>query len=405
MKAQVLAPIEITDAMFTASNVDEPEQVSPAWVTGTTYAIDDIRSRVATQRRYRRLIAGAGATPPESDPTNWLDIGAEPVGLKWVTGATYGVGDLRIYAGRTYKRLIAGAGATTPPLDATNWLDVGPEPAEIAWLPTENYSTGDKRIRGTTHRVYTALDDGIDAGLPEATQARWFDTEPTNKWAAFDLYRSTAIRKNGTLTLTLKPGIVTGMQFFGLVGDSIRVVCKNATSGTVYWDESTSLSLYLSGDLEWEFWFGVPRQQDSLRVTGLYPQDAQIEITLTPSAVTGWAQIGIWAVGSFNDLGLPVKGFKASPVDYSRINIDDKTGEVAIKRGLSAKNISGECVMLTATEAQAVADVVYDLLGKPCAWVITTAAGYEYLSAFGLGSADVTAGDLFTLSLNVRGLI
>lgn len=277
---------------------------------------------------------------------------------------------------------------------------------EAVWNPATDYTAlGMEVIRTTTHRVYTSLATGIDAGLPEATPARWRDTRPTNKWAAFDLYRSTAIRINGTLTLTLRPGIITGLQFFGLVGDSIQVVIKNATSLVTYYDETTSLSLYLSGDLEWEFWFGTPGQQDSLRITDLYPDDAQVEITLTASTVTGWAEIGILAVGSFNDIGLPEKGFKASPVDYSRINVDEATGEVSIVRGLAAKNISGQCVMTTAAEAQAVADVVYRLLGVPCAWVITSEAGYDYLSTFGLGSADITAGDLTTLSLEVRGII
>lgn len=276
---------------------------------------------------------------------------------------------------------------------------------EAAWNAATSYAIGNEVIRAGTHRVYTSLATGVDAGLPEATPGRWKDTRPTNKWAAFDLYRSTAIKKTGTLTMTVKPGIITGMQFFGLVGDSIRVVCKNATSLTTYYDETTSLGLYLSGDLEWEFWFGIARQQESLRINGLYPNDAQVEITLTPSTVTGTAQIGIWALGSFSDLGIPRKGFKASPVDYSRITVDSVTGEVSIGKGLAAKNISGECVMLTAEEGQAVCDVVYQLLGVPCAWVITTAAGYDYLSTFGLGSADITAGDLPTLSLTVRGII
>jgi len=276
---------------------------------------------------------------------------------------------------------------------------------EAVWSAATNYAIGNEVIRTGTHRVYTATAAGVDAGLPEATPGRWKDTRPTNKWAAFDLYRNTAIKKNGTLTMTVKPGVITGMSFYGLVGDSIRIVCKNATSGTTYYDVTTSLSLYISGDLEWEFWFGTPRQQDSLRVTGLYPQDAQVEITLTASVVTGWAQIGIWALGNFNDLGLPEKGFKASPVDYSRIIVDSVTGEVSIQKGLAAKNLSGECVMLSAAEAQAVVDVIYLLLGVPCSWVITDAAGYDYLSAFGLGSADITAGDLPTLSLQVRGII
>jgi len=277
---------------------------------------------------------------------------------------------------------------------------------EVLWNPATNYTTlGAEVIRTTTHRVYTCLATGIDAGLPEDTPLRWKDTRPTNKWAAFDLYKSTAIKKVGTLTLTVKPGIITGLQAFGLVGDSIRIVFKNATSGVAYYDQTSSLSLYLSGDLEWEFWFGVPRQQDNIRVTGLYPDDAQVEITITPSTITGTAEIGILALGNFNDLGLPEKGFKASPVDYSRIVLDSVTGEVSIRRGLAAKNLAGECVMTTAAEAQAVLDVIYLLLGVPVAVVITDAAGYDFLSAFGLLTGDVTVGDLCHLSLSVRGMI
>lgn len=275
---------------------------------------------------------------------------------------------------------------------------------EALWNAATNYAIGTEVIRTTTHRVYTSLATGVDAGLPEDTPTRWKNTRPTNKMAAFDVYKSTAIKKAGTLTMTVKPGIITGMQFFGLVGDALQVVCKNATSGAVYFDQTSSLSLYLTGDLEWEFWYGVPKQQDSLRIPNLVPDDAQVEITLTPSPTTGMAEIGIWALGSFNDLGLPEKGFKASPVDYSRIVFDADTGEVSINKGLAAKNLAGECVMLSAVEAQAVLDVIYQLLGVPVAVVVTDAAGYDFLSAFGLLTGDVTAGDLCNLSLSVRGI-
>lgn len=276
---------------------------------------------------------------------------------------------------------------------------------EAAWAAATSYTIGQKVVRATTHRVYVARASGVDASLPEATPARWFDSGPTNRWAAFDQYRTTAITQAGTLTMTLKPGIITGMAFFGLQGDSMRVVLRPSTGGVAYFDQSYSLSQYLSGDLMWEFYFGMPRQQDGLRISGLYPNDAQVEITLTPSATTGKAAIGIFAIGSFEVLGLPLQGFKAQPVDYSRITTDVYGGTQIIK-GLSAKNIAGECYM-PATDAQAVADVVYRMLGQPCAWVVSDAAGYDYLNAFGLGSADITAAgpNHAMLSLTVRGLI
>lgn len=50
------------------------EDSTAAWVSGTTYAVGAKVHRPDTHRVYRRAVAGAGTTPPESDPTNWQDI-------------------------------------------------------------------------------------------------------------------------------------------------------------------------------------------------------------------------------------------------------------------------------------------------------------------------------------------
>ena len=277
---------------------------------------------------------------------------------------------------------------------------------EVVWDAATNYAIGARVVRPALHKIFTATASGVDAGLPENTPLRWFDNdEPTNKWAAFDAYNSTAIKKTGTLTMTVKPGIITDMAFYGLVGDSLRVVCKDATSLSVYYDKSFGLSDYLSGDLMWEFYFGTPQQQDRLDITGLVPTDAQVEITLTPSPTTGDAQIAIFALGSFEPIGVPLQGFKAQLVDYSRIKFDDD-GKVRIKKGLGAKNLNGECINLSAASAQSVVEVFERLLGTPCAWVMSSDNRFQYLSAFGLGSADFTSSgpNYASLSLTVRGL-
>ena len=66
-------------ASFEGTSVGLPNQMvdedaTAAWVSGTTYAVDALVHRVATHRVYKRLVAGAGTTPPESDPTNWRDL-------------------------------------------------------------------------------------------------------------------------------------------------------------------------------------------------------------------------------------------------------------------------------------------------------------------------------------------
>lgn len=71
---KVIKPIAVIDALLISSTVAEPAAGETAWVSGTTYALGDLRIRTSTHRVYKRLVAGAGTTPPESDSVNWQDV-------------------------------------------------------------------------------------------------------------------------------------------------------------------------------------------------------------------------------------------------------------------------------------------------------------------------------------------
>lgn len=75
LNAKVIVPSTIGNAQLISCSVAEPAAGETLWVSGTTYAVGDERIRVETHRVYKRKTAGAGTTPPESDPTNWLEIG------------------------------------------------------------------------------------------------------------------------------------------------------------------------------------------------------------------------------------------------------------------------------------------------------------------------------------------
>lgn len=66
-----LKPLTITPAMLTSS-IAEVDTGETAWVSGTTYALADVRT--FSTRKYERLVAGAGTITPDLDPTNWLDV-------------------------------------------------------------------------------------------------------------------------------------------------------------------------------------------------------------------------------------------------------------------------------------------------------------------------------------------
>lgn len=72
----VLVPIAITDAMLHSCSIAEPDTGEQVWVSGATYAEGDVVIRTNTHRKYERITAGAGTTPPEEAPDNiWFDIG------------------------------------------------------------------------------------------------------------------------------------------------------------------------------------------------------------------------------------------------------------------------------------------------------------------------------------------
>lgn len=73
----VIPPITITPAMLTSSSIAEPDTSvgEVVWVSGTTYAVGDIRILVSTHKKYTRVSAGAGTIPPDLDLVNWVESG------------------------------------------------------------------------------------------------------------------------------------------------------------------------------------------------------------------------------------------------------------------------------------------------------------------------------------------
>lgn len=71
---KLIAPITINDARFVSSTV--PETDAPAWNAATNYSVGTRVLRTGVHKVFERLLAGTTATAPESDPVNWLDLGA-----------------------------------------------------------------------------------------------------------------------------------------------------------------------------------------------------------------------------------------------------------------------------------------------------------------------------------------
>lgn len=281
-----------------------------------------------------------------------------------------------------------------------------PDTGETAWNAATSYAIGQRAILASTHRVYRNLLGGVNSTSPDQAPDRWFDEGPTNRWAIFDGEVSSNTVSPSPYTLTVRPGAITDVGFFSLINvDRIRVQVWDSPGGTLVYDQLKGTEDFWSSDLYWSFYFDEPRQRSQLFFEDI-PASTICEITITATSFDLQPlQIGLVAFGSFEPLGVSEYGFNASPRDFSRI-VEDEYGTTRVKKGRNAKSIRGTVYMPT-TAANTAVGIVYRLLGTPAIWRPSPLAQYDFLTTFGLGSADASASgpDETRLSIDVKGLV
>lgn len=274
--------------------------------------------------------------------------------VNWVTGTNYAVGIKAVSEGGLYLNTIAGTSSTKPALDPVRWEYLG---------------------------------------FPN--QTRMFDTEAGSVTTGVS-----------PMTVTVAPGTVTSVGFFGMVNvDTIRIEVWDAPGGNLTMDETYSTEEFIGLDPYWAYFFDKPRQKSVLVIDDL-PFSLETVVKFTASSFNGEdLGIGLAAYGIFQDLGLSQYGFRASPVDYSTITTDDY-GSTKVKKGRNARDISGTA-HLHPDYTNGVAEVIYGLMGVPAIYRATRDQKYDYLTTFGLGSAEITAAEfeLAQLDFTVKGLI
>ncbi len=267
---------------------------------------------------------------------------------------------------------------------------------------------GDLRHVVATHRVYKCAVAGSSTISPELDPTRWVDVRPTNKWAPFDIYTSTAAATVTTMTYVLTPGYFNAIALYGLTGAQYDLTVKDETGGTVIYTRSG----YLYADpVGWyEYLFGNTKTTNKLVFTDIPPRpSAEITLTITASASAA-VGLGMFVIGDYvslagyGDWGGTQYGAKAEPVTYSYIKVDDVSTTIVRRHAATNLNIT---IMMPREEADDVLRSVQDVLDKPVAWIATNTTGYSGLTTFGLGSGSMSYDSfgIATLSLNVKGLV
>lgn len=286
-----------------------------------------------------------------------------------------------------------------------------PSATETAWSNAAvAYAVGDTRIRATTHRKYRCAVAHTSAAspLPEGDPTRWVDVGPTDRWAPFDIYTSTAATATTSLTYVLQPGYFNAVALYGLTGAQYTITLKDAPAGAIIWTRTGYL--YADPGDWYDYLFGGTRPVTKLVFADL-PIRPEAELTVTITAATGQTVgLGMVVCGDYTpltgaDWGGVQYGAKAEPITYSYIKTNDD-GTTQIVRRHAATNLR-VTVAMPREEADVVLQAVQQVLDVPVAWIATEAPGYAGLNVFGLGSGSMSYDSfgIANLEINVKGLI
>jgi hypothetical protein len=262
------------------------------------------------------------------------------------------------------------------------------EDTTTAWA-SGTFADGDYCHVVATHRVYRCALAGSSTVSPELDPTRWVDTRPTNLWAPFDIYTSTAATATVDITYVLACRFVNAIMLRGMVGKDVTISIKDAPGGsTIY--PATTYPLQQASTGYWDYAFGTRRAKPSLILTGL-PVRSNAEMTITISAdSTNARAVGLIARGKLRALhgtgsfGGTQQDAEAIPKTYSYRRVNADGTQTLLQRG-SSKDLSCTVVMELSQADQAVQELE-GLLSRPVGWLASLQNGYAGLSAFGIAT-------------------
>lgn len=286
------------------------------------------------------------------------------------------------------------------------------EPAaagETAWVSGGTYVIGDLRIRSTTHRVYKSLQAHTGrTALPEADPTYWQDVTPTQLWAPFDFYASTAASSTtADITYVISGRYVTSIWVDGLAGTAVSVSAKDATGGTVVFTASQNLKKPALG--YWDYAYGKRTFVTAALFTGL-PIYPAAEITVTVSAGSGSTRkLGSLVRGKALALqgagwGGTEWGPKAIPKTFTYRKVADD-GTFTLQLRGSAVDLDCNAMIDVAYADDAVASLV-SLQGRPIVWLASLLPGFDGLRTRGIAKPTVTYNTAHAIISNyIEGIV
>lgn len=282
-----------------------------------------------------------------------------------------------------------------------------PSAGETLWSAATNYSVNTEVIRTTTHRKYTCLVAGVDAGLPENTPTRWKDAGPTNRYAMFDKNRSIATDSgSGTMTVVVSPGKrFDSIAVLGVEATSVTVTVRKSGS-IVYGPVVTNMSGRTTSSW-YEYFFGEFSYIPSLVLTEVPPISGS-EITLEFVNTSGNCKCSTVVVGMSIYMGLLQYGAKSDALNFSKIERDDFGNSLLVPRRTVPR--TDQVVFADKSLTNTLRKVRTDLNAIPALWYgvdDVTSEYFEALVVFGIYKKfeiDISEPSRTTINLELEEL-
>lgn len=201
---------------------------------------------------------------------------------------------------------------------------------EVAWNAGTAYAAGQRAALTSARRVYERLVAGTTATSPDLDPINWRDAGPTNKWAMFDLERSSqTVSAGAPIVVQLTPGRrINAIGLVGLSGASVRIQ-EVAGAVTVY-DKTINLLLRNSTTYS-QYFFGSFRVQSAIVRFDL-PMASGATITITIAPTAGEARCGGVVIGMAEDLGTIIDSPVSDVQNFSKVTRDDFGVATLVKR-------------------------------------------------------------------------
>lgn len=255
-----------------------------------------------------------------------------------------------------------------------------PATGETAWVSGTSYAAGVERVRPTLHKKFTSVAAVSGTTPPESDAANWVESGTTLKWGMFDRRIGTVSSVASPLTVVLSPGSVGAVHMGELVGRNAQVSMKDATGGTVVYDETVSLdgTIILSF---YDWFFEDYVQLTGFSLTDLPSQYPMCELTLSVTG-TGAVECGLAIVGKLIVVGNTHYGASVGIIDYSRKEADQFGNLDIVERGYRARN--NFKVTIEPIDFNKLFRLFASLRATPCVVIGEDSVGFEPMTSYGL---------------------